>query len=102
MSEEKPKIDFKDPIRQILNEEEIINLLGDAYASKGYKVCQGVLDNWQDQGEKTATLIICGNNIACACERVKAEQAANDEAINKAMNQPRIIQADPGDSVFED
>jgi hypothetical protein len=102
MSDQKPKIDFKEPVRQILNEEEIIALLGEAYESKGYKVCRGVLDNWQDLGEKTATLVICGNNIACACERVRAEEAANAEEINRVMNQPRQIQADPGDAVFED
>lgn len=102
MSEDKPKIDFKDPIRQILNEEEILDLLGEAYASKGYKVCRGQLNNWQDQGEKTAMVIICGGNIACACERVKAEEEANAAEISRVMNQPRMIQADPADDVFED
>ena len=101
-TKEETKIVFKDPVRQVLNENEIMDALRDAYKLKGYHVCRGQLDNWQDLGEKTATIIICGGNIGCSC---KALQAASEDATRRleaATSRKPALDHDPEDALFEE
>lgn len=103
MSEENtPKKNLKRPMRVVLGEDEIISMLGEAYEATGYHLCKGELANWTDLGEKTATVILCGNGIPCVCNQIKEESAALAAQHNAVTSPNGAMKIAPEDDLFED